>query len=256
MKPLSFAAIIFIVLCIAVVEGTQNSSYHDRVIYVHKRKGKDREQCMEGYRGTNEIGLQRCKTLEFVANQLSNGSQNITIILESKLTIRSRVTFKDAELFTFRSNSKSETLTCNCNTGTKDQGLSFMYIDKVMISGITISQCCGVKSAHSATIWVHECSDVMMESLIVHYNRISSGAILMNPSGTVSIQRSKFSNNGYKGLVPNDQSFAGGMHIQFSKHNSTNNTANITIFNCKFEQNTTPDLKFHKSYRFNGIEWQ
>ena len=76
----------------------QVSVYHNRVIHVHMRKGKDSETCLTGH----QAGDQYCKSIEFVASKLQNSrSRNVAI------------TFSNHGLLTIQ--GKDMYLNCNCN---------------------------------------------------------------------------------------------------------------------------------------------
>ena len=69
----------------------QASVHHDRVIHVHK-KGNDSESCLTGQDMRRGTLYQCCQSMEFIANKLQNNqSRNVTIILESKIQVRSAI---------------------------------------------------------------------------------------------------------------------------------------------------------------------
>ena len=89
---------------------------------------------------------------------------------------------------------------------------------------------------YSATLMLYACSDITIQYTIIHRNTNGSALVLINPQGVVNINSCIFTRNGHKQWLASNTSFAGGMHLQFSKQARTN----ITVCNCIFRQNLAP----------------
>ena len=65
------------------------------VVHVHKR-GRDEKQCLQtGYIPNQDQPRRFCHSLEFVSRELGNISRNVSIILETGIKLKRRVTFED-----------------------------------------------------------------------------------------------------------------------------------------------------------------
>ena len=231
-------ALYFMILVFPAINlvGAQSYIYHDRIIHVHK-KGNDNESCLTGQEIKQAKSDHCCKTLEYVADNLRNSrSRNVTIILESKIQLSSAVNFSNHELLTVQGRSKYDTvkLSCKCYK-TNNIGMSFI---RIKVSNFTIMHCCGIVNNYTASLFIRNSSDVIIEGSQIHNNRYS-GLIVVNPSGMITIRKCKFSENGEKS--GNVSSTGAGLHIEFSQHSLT--TAAIDISDCEFIHNMSPGQK-------------
>ena len=219
------------------------SVYDNRVIHVH-RKGNDSETCLTRQEMRQMQGKpdRYCKTLEFVADKLQNSrSRNVTIILESKIRVNSAINFSDHEVLTIQGRSKDTNLNCNCNNLKADSnsiGISFIHINYLTVYRLIIIQCCGILNNYIASLFIQNCSDVIIEDSQIHSNKYS-GLILVNPSGMVNIRKCNISDNGNKsGHIT---STGAGLHIEFSQYSLA--TVVIEISDCEFTNNVSPGQK-------------
>ena len=173
---------------------------------------------------------------------MDNSTQNITIILESQIVLRSAITFKNYEFFALEGASDSAKLTCNCRKRGAGISLLFLQINRLVLSRSAIRECCGASDTYYAAILIQESLNVDIENFRIHNNVYSSGLVLVNPRGEVNIKNCRLESNGQKRLS-NDTSFAGGLHIQFSQQVITPTT--VTIESCKFIQNKSPKVDGH-----------
>ena len=205
-------------------------SFHDRVIHVH-RKGIDGENCLAGWEASQVSPDQYCNSMEFIANKLSNsGSQNVTIILESRIKIKSVITYSNIEFLTIQGRSKDTDLSCSCYKTNVSIGILFIHIKTLKLKQFNVRRCCGVLNNYIAGILIHNCSNVSIENCLTHSN-YGGGLILVSPSGQVNIQKCKFSSNGLTGLP--DGRMWGGLYIEFSHHT----LAAVIISFCEFSNN-------------------
>ena len=219
----------------------QASVYHDRVIHVHK-KGNNSESCLTGQDMRQGTLNQYCQSMEFIANKLQNSqSRNVTIILESKIQVRSAINFSDHEVLTIQGRSKDTNLNCNCNNLKADSdsiGISFIHINYLKVYRLTITQCCGITNNYTASLYIQNCSGVIIEDSRIRSNKYS-GLILVNPSGMVNIRKCNISDNGH--IYGDISSTGAGLHIEFSQYSLA--TVVIEISDCEFTNNVSPGQK-------------
>ena len=218
----------------------QATVYHNRVIHVHK-KGNDSENCLTGQDMRQGKPGQYCKTMGFVADKLRNsGSRNVTVILETPISVKNAITFNNHEHFTIQGKGDSTYLNCNCNKP-NSIGISFICITNLKLKGFNIMKCCGVMNNYSASVLIKNCSNITIENSQIHNNDYSNGLILLNPSGGVKIRKCKFSKNGVA-RSSNDISITGaGLHIEFSQ--CTLAIVTVVISHCDFFRNLLPRQK-------------
>ena len=206
----------------------------DRVIHVNEFNGTDNATCLGGIRQSESSVNSSCQSLNYIASKVGSGSRNITIILESPVHLRSKITFENCEVLSIKGKKKSETLIdCKKACG----GILFKNVNLLLISNTVIHQCCGRIAVYHAVVLLHECSNVTIQNVIIKNTTSGSAVVLVNPSETVSIIDTGFLGNGGKHTVSKNMSFAAGLHMQFSEHTSTN----VTIQNCRFRYNKTPN---------------
>ena len=214
------------VYIVGVVFTAAMNEYHNRVIYVNEFNGTDNEACLSGYSCS-------CRSLEFVAHKLGNGSQNVTIVLDSSTYLNSQITFEDNVLLTIKGKERSNIIDCNQTSG----GISFVNVRNLLISNTGITRCIGQIDVYHATIMLYRCFNVTIFEMKIEKNTNGSAMVIVNPFYGVNITESVFLRNGGKITTSSNSSFASGLHIQFSEHNF----ANITIKRCKFGYNKTPN---------------
>ena len=239
---------VFLILVVPMISissqlSAQASVFHNRVIHVH-RKGNDNESCLTG----NEIGEQRsnkcCKTLEYVADKLLDSrARNMTIILETAIQVRRSIKFSNHALLTFQGRGEGTRLSCNCKKF-DSIGVSFIHIKALKLTHSSIIQCCGVITAnnlnYTASVLMQDCSDVTIENFQIRDNVYSSGLLLLNPSGEISVRKCKFSRNG-AGRSSDTSSLTGaGLHIELFQDAPAMVT--IAIYNCECARNKFPGI--------------
>ena len=227
---------LFWILAVPAINA-QASVYHNRVIHVHNN-GNDNESCLIGLemRQRKPDRHQYCKTMGFVADKLRNsGSRNVTIILETPISVKKAITFYNHEYLIIQGKGDSTYLNCNCNKP-NSIGISFICITNLKLKGFNIMKCCGVMNNYSASVLIKNCSNITIENSQIYNNDYSNGLILLNPSGEVNIRKSKFSGN-----IPrssNDISIIGaGLHIEFTQYRSTHAIVTVVISHCDFFDN-------------------
>ena len=219
-----------------VITVALSSVYHDRIIHINEYNGTDTEGCLT-LQWTDESN-KVCRSLDFIARRLGKGSQNITIILECPIHIKSRVTFENINLLTINGKSRSTTIEC-ISSFKKSGGLSFVKVHGLLLSTVSITGCYGKVDHYHVSILLLNCSNSTMQELSIQKNGKGSGMVIVNPYGPVSINHSMFMYNRpmNKMRVTGNSSFAGGIHMQFSEQTN----ATVTIVNCKFMHNKAPD---------------
>ena len=225
---------VLLILAVPAVMGNSVSGKttvdDDRVIHVH-RKGTDNESCLTGQDMRQGKHDQYCKTLEYVVNKLQNsGSRNITIIFESQVKLHSTVNFSDHENLTIRGRSKDTKLSCICDKTNNSIGISFIRISNLKVYDFTIVKCCGIMNNYTTSLFIQNCSNVIIEDSQIRNNRYS-GLILVNLSGMIIIRKCKFSENGEKSA-----STGAGLYIEFSQYLLTT----VSINQCEFANNKLP----------------
>ena len=119
---------LFWILAVPAINA-QASVYHNRVIHVHNN-GIDNESCLIGQemRQRKPDHHQYCKTMGFVADKLRNsGSRNVTVILETPISVKKAITFYNHEHLIIQGKGDSTYLSCNCNKP-NSIGISFICI--------------------------------------------------------------------------------------------------------------------------------
>ena len=205
---------------------------HNRVIHVYTN-GRDDQHCL------NEQS-QYCRTIEFIASEFRNETRNVTIILESQIYIRNKITFENFEHFAIQGYDEMANLKCNCKERGAGNGLSFVHINNLHLTHFKISLCCGVANAYNAAIFSQRCSNIVIENVLLTTNVHSTALALVNPQGEVYIRNCKFLRNGHKRLV-NTTSFTGGLFVQFFQHTMAT-TIRIKTVNS---QTTSHHLSVH-----------
>ena len=233
------SAILFVPLMAVIFmdSSTQHTAaaYSSRIIHIHARIGNDSEECLKG----QEVN-QYYKSIEFIADKLSNSStRNVTIVLASPIILRSQIVFKNYDFFALQGISDSTKLKCKCSKRGAGVSLLFTQINNLVLFCSSIQNCCGARDANFAAISVQECLNIDIERFRINNNDYSSGLVLMNPHGNVSIKNCQFEQNGRRRLL-NDSPFAGGFHIQVSQPVIISTT--VTIESCKFIHNEAPKI--------------
>ena len=138
---------------------------------------------------------------------------------------------------------KRTIVSCDCHQKpslTLGNGFVFINVQRIQIYNISLVKCCGSLNKNcNASLVIQESSNITIESVTVRHNKLNSGIMLIDCNGEISIINSKFNDNRYKiqTFAPFNSSFAAGLHIQFSG----NKQANITVLNCHFERNVSPN---------------
>ena len=225
-----FQLILIIVATVTLICSSSLSVYQDLVIQVSEHKGSDNETCFT-------VPNSFCQSLEFIASNLQNYSNNITIVLDSQVFLRNQVTFNNSEFLTIKGRHKSSKIICiaKCKKGGYG-GISFMNAHYLMLSNFRITSCCGTSNIYHATLLLYGCSDITITYISMYRSANGSALVLINPQGVVSINCCTFGRNGRTQRLASNTSFAGGIHLEFSEQVKTN----ITIQKCKFYDNMTP----------------
>ena len=90
-----------VIASLFILLSTFNSVCSDAVFHVHK-KGKDIPDCLEQNLYTQSRIQLPCQSLKYLANNLYNFSDNITILIEGHLSVRDLVVFKDSRNISIR----------------------------------------------------------------------------------------------------------------------------------------------------------
>jgi hypothetical protein len=209
-----------IVVLASPISSSRSSSgmYHDLVIQVSKQKGSDNETCLTAPDSF-------CQSLEFITTYLQNYSRNITILLDSKILLRTEVTFNNSEFLTIKGRRKSSKIICTAKCKKGDHGIGgiiFYNAHYLMLSNIRITSCCGTPyNIYRATLMFYACSGITIEYVSMHKSKNGSALILINPQGVVNINTCVFTKNGHQKRLASNTSFAGGIHLQFSERVQT-----------------------------------
>ena len=223
---------LLLVLAVPVINisltSAQTSLYDNSIIHVYKN-GNDTESCLSGQEMRQEKLNQYCKALVFVADKLRNsGSRNVTIIV----IIKKPIAFNNHIGLTIQGRGKGTYLNCNCIKA-NSSGISFVNTKGLELKHFNIMRCCGVINNYNASVLIKNCSNVTILDSQIYSNHISSGLILLNPVGLVTIHNCKFLNNNVA-RTSNDVSIIGaGLHIEFSQCMLTN----VLISQCEFANN-------------------
>ena len=236
---------------------TQHPLYSNKVFHLHK-KGHDSERCLKAPRDNANVN-DCCQSLEFIADQLRNSTSfNITIILESQISLRTAVTFKNQQYFAIKGRQQSNSLKCHCGKkepSSNRPGLSFVHINNLELHNFAVHLCCGSEDVYSAAVLIKECSRVIINQVKVHNNIHSGGMVLINPIDKVNISYCEFMTNGHQRVVA-EVSFAGGLHIQF--YNQTLRKTIIIVEESEFVDNRSPTDDYtipHLTNTKNKREW-
>ena len=153
---------------------------------------------------------------------------------DSQILLWNQITFNNSEFLTIKGRHKSSKIICTakCKKGGYG-GILFFNAHYLMISNISITNCCGTSNIYSATLLLYACSDIIMQYYISIHKSTNGSALVLNPQGVVGINSCAFTRNGHKQRLASNTSFTGGMHLQFSEKVQTN----ITVCNCRFRQN-------------------
>ena len=233
---------LLLVLAVPVinVSSAQTSLYDNNIIHVYKN-GNDTESCLSGQEIRQEKLNQYCKTLEFVADRLRNsGLRNVIIIVETPIIVKKIIAFNNHIDLTIQGRGKGTYLNCNCySIKANSSGILLIDIKGLKLKHFNIMRCCGVDNRYNASVLIKNCSDVTILDSQIYSNDISSGLILLNPAGLVTIHNCKFLNNNVA-RTSNDVSITGaGLHIEFSQYMLTN----VLISQCEFANNKLPGEK-------------
>ena len=224
-----------VVLAIIIVH-VQISVNQATIVHVHKH-GRDVKECLlTGYVHNQNQPKRSCCSLEFIALEMGNYSRNITIVLETGVQLKKRTLFENYDFLSIQ--GRNSYINCKCKDQKGDIGLSFLYVSNLTLSYIRIMKCCGAANMYTSVILIKECSGINIDRLQLNDNRFGNALTLVNPTGYVNIQECKFFNNGRKNTTRAGSSFAGGLHVQFSKCAFTR----FTIKNCVFFKNKAPPL--------------
>ena len=237
-------------LILAVIVNVQISSNQGRVVHVHK-KGSDVNECLlTGYNPDHSQPRKFCRSLEFVAHELKIYSRNITVYLETGIKLKHRTIFEDYDFLSIQ--GQNRIISCGCKDREENIGLSFLRVSNLMLSYMRVTKCCGATSLYTSVVLIQECSNITIDRLGLNNNELGNALTLINPLGYVNIQDCKFLTNGRKSMTYAGSSYAGGLHIQFSRYTFTR----LTIKNCVFYQNTAPPLDALNPMEFvNFTEW-
>ena len=235
MKGLLLSSVFILIITLQVNQG--------RIVHVHKH-GRDTKECLlTGYIPTQSQPNRFCCSLEFIAHEMGNYARNITIILETGIHLKSRTVFENCDFLFIQGRKNS--IYCGCNRRQDDVGLSFLHASNLILSNIRVTECCGTRNitTYTSGILIKECSNITIDGLHFNKNWFGSALALVNPFGYVNIQECIFFNNGHTKKARPGSSFAGGLHVQFSKKIFTM----LAIKNCEFNANAAPLLNAETS---------
>lgn len=241
--------VVFVAVFLSIPLQTTQQSFvegnYTRVIHVNK-KGTDEPKCLEGNvsQGHDQQVEKSCRTIEYVSKNIGRGFQHIEIVLETSLQISGAVRFKKGNKLSLYGTSR-RTMSCKCNKKSvaDGRGFSFVHIHEIYISNISFVTCCAsLNKDLNASLVFQASSDITIENVAIKENRKNSALMLIDCSGAVSIMNSTFVANKYpkQNVAPFNTTFAAGIHMHFS---GKNGPASVSILNCLFEKNTSPEYK-------------
>ena len=119
-----------------------------------------------------------CHSLEFIAHELGNYSQNSTIILETGIELKKRTTFEDYDFLCIQ--GRNSYINCKCRDQKSDIGLSFLYISNFKLSYVRVMKCCGAVNMYTSVILIRECSNINIDKLHLNDHWFGNALTLIN----------------------------------------------------------------------------
>ena len=240
---MSFATGVVVLFLVLLVE-TQNVTglvHQDKVFHVHAPSNgtinldcfvEPNESQSETYRP-----VLTCQTLELVAKKISAGFRNITIFIDSSVSVGDLVTFRDIQQLTIQGKNGSDTvLSCSCGAANKNFGLLFLGVEELKLLNIDVVDCCGSYGNYSAAVQIHDSSDITISYVHIKHCSLNSALIVVN-TFNVRIKNSRFEHSGYRNEAVNN-SYAGGLHVEITTDKQSQSI--VSIMNCVFYNNSSP----------------
>lgn len=214
----------------------------NKVIHVHK-KGEDSVECLKDHSQDQSFQPHAfCQSLDFVASQLGDSSENITIVIESTVKVKGLVVFISWKYFSIVGrNTPQAKVNCGCIKSKSDEktvGLAFYEIKNLTLSNITVVNCCGKINNIHASVQLYKCSNITIEGVSIRDSKQNSGLFVIDSFGSTVINYCAFSTN--VRTYSSSRSYAGGIHMQFTEESSTN----VSIMNSIFQRNKSPAVPF------------
>ena len=222
------------------------------MFHVHK-KGKDIPDCLEQDILYSHTRLS-CQSLKYLADNLHNFSNNVTILIEGHLSLRDLIVFKDSRNISIQGISSFQSkLDCNCKANAS-AGIVFLNLHGILLTNVIVRRCCGQLEHWNASVQVHNCSDIMFRRIkIMQSSQWSSALIMVDNFGAIVIHKSVFVSNTYSNKRSvQTKSYARGIHMQIS-HKVKG--INVSVVDSKFQQNKSPKFTIYGEISRQDINW-
>lgn len=223
------------------------STTSEWTVYVNKDGGRNEPNCLllPGANRAVHPNLTACRSLDFVASKLGNGSSGLAIVIETDLMLSGVVRFHNCSSLTITSGNVERGVVLSTTNTTC--GLLFYGVTNLTLSGITVTQCQHrpgedvINMNRDVAVHMHQVTDLTVRFISVL--QISGTALVISDaSGLVVIESSTFTNNTISDdSITNNNVFAGGIHMQFNRSVvQKTEMVNIMVKDCTFENNIQP----------------